>query len=390
MKRARKAASSSGRARSPPNGRKQTSAPTKSFEGASLSVSSAGPTLVKSADSASLWNFTLSPGWTRAETEVLRLAIMKFGLGKWKEILEANCLPGKTRSQLSLQTQRMMGRQSLAEFKGIHMDPRLVFQESIKRTDVQRKAGLIINTGNNPTKEELLAKRRKNMAKYGLSPEEIEAIQLPTLSEVVHTNESSKHHLNNNRKQYQRKNSKHSSVGGEEEGEELKMKRAELAMWRLRLEELQQELDRREEGTGEEINKKANHQRKVTKAPAASSSTSSSSSPVSSSASSSSEEEQEEEMHMSTNGTEQRKPVLRVRFTLNGNDVNNISKKRGQDENEEQEAEEENEQIDMENEQREAEEEEESASSEDSDSDFEPVVKKPQRRGMPPPKRQRR
>jgi len=63
---------------------------------------------VKSVESKSLWNCTLSPGWTSEQQEVLRLAIMKFGLGRWKEILDSNCLPGKTRTQLNGQTQRMV------------------------------------------------------------------------------------------------------------------------------------------------------------------------------------------------------------------------------------------------------------------------------------------
>ena len=64
-------------------------------------------------DSKSLWNCTLSPGWTREEVRLLRLAIMKFGVGRWKEIMESGCLPGKNPSQLSLQCQRIMGQQSL-------------------------------------------------------------------------------------------------------------------------------------------------------------------------------------------------------------------------------------------------------------------------------------
>jgi len=38
------------------------------------------------AHSKSLWNYTLSPGWTKEEVEVLKVALMKFGIGKWKSI----------------------------------------------------------------------------------------------------------------------------------------------------------------------------------------------------------------------------------------------------------------------------------------------------------------
>ena len=66
------------------------------------------------SDSKSLWNYTLSPGWTIEEVEVLKVALMKFGVGKWKSIMRSNCLPGKTIAQMNLQTQRLLGQQSLA------------------------------------------------------------------------------------------------------------------------------------------------------------------------------------------------------------------------------------------------------------------------------------
>ena len=69
--------------------------------------------MITSEDSQSLWNCTLSPGWSREEVRCLRAAIMKFGVGRWREITRSGCLPGKTPSQLSLQCQRMLGQQSL-------------------------------------------------------------------------------------------------------------------------------------------------------------------------------------------------------------------------------------------------------------------------------------
>lgn len=84
-------------------------------------------------DSKSLWNYTLSPGWTEEEVEVLKIALMKFGIGKWRKILKSNCLPGKTIAQMNLQTQRLLGQQSLAEFMGIHIDLEKVFQENKKK-----------------------------------------------------------------------------------------------------------------------------------------------------------------------------------------------------------------------------------------------------------------
>lgn len=70
-----------------------------------MSTSTAVP---KIADSKSLHNYTLSPGWTKEEVEVLKIALMKFGIGKWKKIQKyysymkyhllnrSGCLPSKT------------------------------------------------------------------------------------------------------------------------------------------------------------------------------------------------------------------------------------------------------------------------------------------------------
>jgi hypothetical protein len=49
---------------------------------------------------------------------MLRKAVLKFGVGNWKEVLSCGCLPGKTNAQLNLQLQRMLGQQSTAEFQG--------------------------------------------------------------------------------------------------------------------------------------------------------------------------------------------------------------------------------------------------------------------------------
>jgi len=49
----------------------------------STSVSAVAP---KIADSKSLHNYTLSPGWTSNEVGILKMALMKFGIGRWKKI----------------------------------------------------------------------------------------------------------------------------------------------------------------------------------------------------------------------------------------------------------------------------------------------------------------
>ena len=45
---------------------------------------------------------------------MLKLLLMKIGVGRWVQILETGLLPGKMIQQLSMQTQRLLGQQSLA------------------------------------------------------------------------------------------------------------------------------------------------------------------------------------------------------------------------------------------------------------------------------------
>ena len=57
---------------------------------------------------------------------------------------------------MNLQTQRLLGQQSLAEFMGLHVDLRRVFLDNSRKTgpEIQRKNNFIINTGNNLTTED--------------------------------------------------------------------------------------------------------------------------------------------------------------------------------------------------------------------------------------------
>jgi hypothetical protein len=129
--------------------------------------------------SKSLWNYTLSPGWKAEEVQVLRLALMKFGIGKWKRIVESKCLPGKSIGQIYMQTQRLVGQQSLGEFMGLHVRLEDVFGDNMKRVDVVRKNNFIVNTNDNPNKDERKRRIEENKLKYGLKPDEISDIRLP-------------------------------------------------------------------------------------------------------------------------------------------------------------------------------------------------------------------
>ena len=64
---------------------------------------------------------------------------------------------------------------------GLHLDLEKIFLENRQKSgpNVMRKAGLIINTGDNPTKAQVNAKRDKNKKKYGLSVQFVENLKLP-------------------------------------------------------------------------------------------------------------------------------------------------------------------------------------------------------------------
>lgn len=78
---------------------------------------------------------------------------MKYGIGRWVQILETGLLPGKLIQQLNGQTQRLLGQQSLAAYTGLRVDIDRVRADNECRVDAPRKAGLIINMGRKlPTK----------------------------------------------------------------------------------------------------------------------------------------------------------------------------------------------------------------------------------------------
>lgn len=124
----------------------------------------------KLGDAASLWNFAPAPGWTDEEVTVLKLCLMKYGVGCWQAIQRSGLLPGKLVQQLVGQAQRLLGQQSLSGFTGLQVDVDRVRADNDARTDVQRKAGLIINMGRTATAEDKDMMRREMQERYGLSP----------------------------------------------------------------------------------------------------------------------------------------------------------------------------------------------------------------------------
>lgn len=93
------------------------------------------------------WNFTAAPGWTKEEAQILKLCLMRHGVGRWVQILDTGLLPGKMIQQLNGQTQRLLGQQSLAAYTGLQVDVDRIRADNERLAGAERKNGLVINSG---------------------------------------------------------------------------------------------------------------------------------------------------------------------------------------------------------------------------------------------------
>ena len=73
---------------------------------------------------------------------MLKLALMKFGVGKWTKIEKSRVLPTKTIQQCYLQTQRLVGQQSLAGFMGLSLNI-----DQIRIDNEKRQVSVFIHDG---------------------------------------------------------------------------------------------------------------------------------------------------------------------------------------------------------------------------------------------------
>jgi len=143
--------------------------------------------ILRPNDSTSLWNCTLSPGWTQEESDILRDALIYYGIGNWKDIIEHGCLPDKTNAQMNLQLQRMLGQQSTAEFQNLHIDPYEIGKINSQKQgpNIRRKNGFIINTGGKLSREDIKRKIQENKENYELPEEVWSKIVLPNREVVI-------------------------------------------------------------------------------------------------------------------------------------------------------------------------------------------------------------
>ncbi|OIR57846.1 MAG: uncharacterized protein A8A55_1376 [Amphiamblys sp. WSBS2006] len=117
--------------------------------------------------------------WTAYEVEILRRAIIYYGVGNPKKIMQHGCLLTKRPPQITTKTQNLMGQQSLAEFVGLHVDVTRVGKDNAKLKNVLRKGKKIINTSKRLKGDALKEKREENEDKYEIGEEERERIILP-------------------------------------------------------------------------------------------------------------------------------------------------------------------------------------------------------------------
>ncbi|KAG2221811.1 hypothetical protein INT45_013307 [Circinella minor] len=170
------------------------------------SMTAGARNVLRSNDSASLWNCTLSPGWTQEESEILRKALMKFGIGNWAKIIDSGSLPGKTNAQMNLQLQRLLGQQSTAEFASLHIDPKVIGERNskIQGPDIKRKNNCIVNTGGKLSREELRQRVLKNKEMYELPESSWKDIELPKIEDPMLILEAKKEELRHLKQQLEK------------------------------------------------------------------------------------------------------------------------------------------------------------------------------------------
>lgn len=146
--------------------------------------------VVHTGESKSLWNHTLSPGWTEEEQRVLYLCLQKYGIGNYKKILSNMHLPEKTMAQINNQTQRFLGQQATKEFHLMKVDLEAVNRWNASKTgpDIHRKNGCIINSGNKLEREDVRKLQVAHQQNFGLSEIYQKHIVIPTV-----TGENTKH-----------------------------------------------------------------------------------------------------------------------------------------------------------------------------------------------------
>ena len=112
-------------------------------------------------------------GWFDIEKEILRVAIIKYGVGNFEKIRVH--LPGKSRQQIYTMIQRIVAKQSLAEYHGIHLDILLVRKANIEKYGVV----YYIESDRVVTREESEKLITSNRERFEISAEDRIAMRIP-------------------------------------------------------------------------------------------------------------------------------------------------------------------------------------------------------------------
>lgn len=120
--------------------------------------------------------------WKLTEIYVLKQAVLFYGMGDSMSIYKHRCLPKRSLKQINHQIQRLLGKQSTAEYSGIHMDIIAVGEINRKKTgdDIYRKNGMITNKNKTLSKEEIIQRIKNNKKLYELDKKHWKCIKLPT------------------------------------------------------------------------------------------------------------------------------------------------------------------------------------------------------------------
>eukprot|EP00924_Labyrinthula_sp_SR-Ha-C_P013282 snap_masked-scaffold_45-processed-gene-1.15-mRNA-1 protein AED:0.65 eAED:0.65 QI:0/0/0/0.4/1/1/5/0/920 len=96
---------------------------------------------------------TQSKGWTDYEDYLLKRLIRGYGFGQWEKILNSNCLPGKTRSQIINRSRVLVGSQAIFLYHGLKIDLDIIKRENDRKVS-PRKNGLLYNNEKHLSTEE--------------------------------------------------------------------------------------------------------------------------------------------------------------------------------------------------------------------------------------------
>ena len=117
-------------------------------------------------------------GWHHEEKQILRALVMKFGMGRINEMLASERLPGRTKSQIVSQLQKIMHKLSLNEYHHIHLD---IFRVG---RDNRLKSKKMITSKLGDSMEFIKKKRWLNLWRYGMTIEDIENVRVPYYSRL--------------------------------------------------------------------------------------------------------------------------------------------------------------------------------------------------------------